>query len=268
MLEDELVHVGAAELRVAAGRFHLEHALAEFHDRDVERAAAEVDHSNAQFLAEPVEPVGQRRGRWLVHQPHDLEPGDAGRILGGVALVVVEIRRYRYHRLLDGLAQERFGIALDLLQQEAGQLFGGKFAIAQAHFLPPAHQPLEGRGGALGVDRSLTAGGLADKHLSIRGQCHVARKCLAAQGDAFGAGNDDRPSAAQDGRGRIRRTEIDTDDRHGWEPFLITGTRLPEVPRPAFDLTQYGYIWSRQSSPIFQVNRRTWKWPKLQAKYQ
>ena len=70
VLEDRLVHVGAAEPGVAARRLDLEDALAEFHDRDVERAAAKVDHGDAQLLAEPVQPVGKRRGGRLVDQPH------------------------------------------------------------------------------------------------------------------------------------------------------------------------------------------------------
>jgi hypothetical protein len=63
MLEDALVHVRPAQLGVAAGRLHLEHAFAKLHDGDVERAAAEVDHSDAQILFEAVQPIGQRGRR-------------------------------------------------------------------------------------------------------------------------------------------------------------------------------------------------------------
>ena len=221
MFEDELVHVGAAELGVAAGRLHLEHAFAEFHDRDVERAAAEVDDGNPQLLAEPVEPIGERGRRRLVDQPHDLETGDAGGVLGGVALVVVEVGGNGHHRLLDRLAEKSLGVALDLLQQKAGKLFGREFAVAQPHLLAAAHQPFERRGGAFGVHGRLPAGGLADEHLSVGGQRDIARKCLAAQGDALGARDDDRPSAAQHGGGRVRRAKVNANDRHGWGPLSI-----------------------------------------------
>jgi hypothetical protein len=41
-VDQALVEVVAAEVRVAVGRLHLEHAVADLEDRDVERAAAEV----------------------------------------------------------------------------------------------------------------------------------------------------------------------------------------------------------------------------------
>ena len=120
MLENALIHVCAAELGVAAGGLDLEHALAELHDRDIQRAAAEVDHDDAQFLPQPVQPIGQRCGSGFVDQPYHLQPGDAACILGCGALIVVEISRHCHDGLFHRLAEERFGIALDLLQQESG----------------------------------------------------------------------------------------------------------------------------------------------------
>ena len=133
VLENALVHVGAAELGIAAGGLDLEHALAEFHDGDVERAAAQVDHHDAQFLPQPVEAVGQRGGGGLVDQTHHFQAGDAAGILGGGALVVVEIGRHRHHRLFHRLAQERFGVALDFLQQEGGKLLRRILALPQTN---------------------------------------------------------------------------------------------------------------------------------------
>jgi len=39
MREEALVHVGAAELRIATGHLYLEHTFAEFHNRHVKCAA-------------------------------------------------------------------------------------------------------------------------------------------------------------------------------------------------------------------------------------
>ena len=66
------VEVFAAEERVAVGRLHLEHAVADLEDRDVERAAAEViDRDGAGLLL--VEAVGERRRGRLVDDAQHFE---------------------------------------------------------------------------------------------------------------------------------------------------------------------------------------------------
>jgi hypothetical protein len=72
VVEYQLVHVGAAELGIAARGLHLEHAFAELHDRHIEGAAAEIDDRNAQFLTEAVKAIGERGGGRLIDQPHHL----------------------------------------------------------------------------------------------------------------------------------------------------------------------------------------------------
>ncbi len=85
------VHVVAAELAVAARGPHLEDAVVEDQDRDVERAAAEVvDGEGAVLLL--LEPVGERRRRRLVEEAQHLEAREARRVLGGLPLRVVEVR--------------------------------------------------------------------------------------------------------------------------------------------------------------------------------
>src|ERR687891_199535 len=69
-----------------------------------------------------VEPVGQRgRGR-LVDDALDLEAGDAAGVLGGLALVVVEVRGNGDHRGVDGLAEIGLGVRLELLQDHRRDL--------------------------------------------------------------------------------------------------------------------------------------------------
>ena len=93
-VDDALVEVVAAEVRVAVGRLHLDDALADLEDRDVERAAAEVVDGDRLVLL-LVEAVGQRRRRRLVDDAHHLEAGDLAGVLGRLALRVVEVRRAR-----------------------------------------------------------------------------------------------------------------------------------------------------------------------------
>jgi hypothetical protein len=55
--------------------FHLEDAVADLEDRDVEGAAAEVVHGDGLVLL-LVEAVGQRRGGGLVDDAQHVEAGD------------------------------------------------------------------------------------------------------------------------------------------------------------------------------------------------
>ena len=97
-VDDPLIEVVAAEVRVAVGRLDLDHAFADFEDRDVERAAAEVvDRDGLVLLL--VEAVGERRRGRLVDDAHHLEAGDLPGVLGRLPLRVVEVRRHGDDRL-------------------------------------------------------------------------------------------------------------------------------------------------------------------------
>jgi hypothetical protein len=92
---------------VPARGLDLKDALAELHDRDIECPTAEIDDGDAQLLAEAVEAVGQGGSGRFVDQADDLQPGDLAGVLGGAALVVVEVRRDGDDRLLDGSRRPR-----------------------------------------------------------------------------------------------------------------------------------------------------------------
>ena len=90
VVDDPHVEVFAAEERVPVGRFHLEQAVVDFQDGDVEGAAAEViDRDRPGFLL--VEAVGQRRRGRLVDDAQHFEAGDLAGVLGRLTLGVVEI---------------------------------------------------------------------------------------------------------------------------------------------------------------------------------
>ena len=127
-LDDALVEVVAAEVRVAVGRLDLEDALAQLQDRDVEGAAAQVVDGDL-LVVLLVQAVGQGRGGGLVDDPLDVEAGDAARVLGGLALGVVEVGRDGDDRLGDLLAQIRLRVRLELLQDHGADL-GRRVALA------------------------------------------------------------------------------------------------------------------------------------------
>src|SRR5690606_15616613 len=102
----------ATEEGVAAGREHLEDAIADLEDRAVEGAAAEVvdGESSVERAAETVGQGG--RGR-LVEDAEDLQPGELPGELGGLALGIGEVGRHGDDRAPNRQAQVAFGAALE-----------------------------------------------------------------------------------------------------------------------------------------------------------
>ena len=91
-VDNALVDVVAAQVGVAVGGLHFDHAVADFQNGNVERAAAEIVHRDG-FVLLLVEPVGQRRRRGLINDAHHFQARDLARVLGGLALRIVEIGR-------------------------------------------------------------------------------------------------------------------------------------------------------------------------------
>src|SRR5688500_7252535 len=197
MFENTLVHVSSTELRVATGGLNLEHPFSELHDRYIQGTATQVDYCDTQFLAQPVQSISQRSSGRFVDKAHDFQPGNSTGILGGSALIVIEIGGHRHHRLCHGFAQEGFGIALDLLQQEGGKLLGRVFALPETNDFTLAHLALEGAGGSFRISRCLAARRFAYQDLSVSCECDAAGERLAAYTDALGARDDNGPAAAQ-----------------------------------------------------------------------
>ena len=120
-LDNALIEIVAAQVRVAIGRLDFDDAFAHFKNGDIEGAAAEVVHGDGLVLL-LVEPVRQRgRGR-LVHNALHVQPGNLACVLGGLALRVVEVGRHGDHSLGDRLAQVGLGGFLELLQNHRRNL--------------------------------------------------------------------------------------------------------------------------------------------------
>ena len=94
VIDDDVVPIFAAEAMIAVGREHLDAMSFDPHDRDVEGAAAKVEHENRLVFIELVEAIGQRRSGRLVDDLQDIQPGQtAGGDRRG-AFRVVEISRH------------------------------------------------------------------------------------------------------------------------------------------------------------------------------
>ena len=120
-VDDALVEVVAAKVRVAVRRLHLKDAVAKLEDRDVERATTKVVHGDLLFLL-LVETVGERRRGWLIDDALHIEARNAAGIFRCLSLRVVKVGRHRDHGLGDLLAEERLCIGLQLLQNHRRDL--------------------------------------------------------------------------------------------------------------------------------------------------
>ena len=198
IIDDAHVEVLAAEEGVAVGRLHLEHAVADLEDRDVERAAAKVIDGDGSRLA-LVEAVSERGSRRLVDDAQDFEARDLAGILGRLALCVIEIGGHRDDRLLDFLTEMRLGRLFHLLEDVGRDLRGGIFlavgfdpgvAVVGAddlvgnealvlldHGIVPAaaDQALDGEEGVLGIGDGLALGRQAYQDLAVIGEGHHRR---------------------------------------------------------------------------------------------
>jgi len=89
----------------------LDQAVAHFQHRNVEGAATQVKNQD-RLIGLLVQAVSQRRGRRLIDNALHIQAGDLARVLGGLALRIVEIGRHGNHRVGDRLAQVGLGVGL------------------------------------------------------------------------------------------------------------------------------------------------------------
>jgi hypothetical protein len=115
------VEIFTAQEGVAVGRLHFEHAVADFEDRNVERAAAKVVNRD-RLVFVLVEAIGQRSRRRLVDDAQHFKARDLASVLGCLTLGVVEIGRHGDDGLRHGFAQIGFRRFLHLLQDEGRNL--------------------------------------------------------------------------------------------------------------------------------------------------
>ena len=216
-VDDLLVEVITTQVRVSVGRFHLENAVAQLEDGYVVRATSEVEYGDL-LVGFLVEAVSQRGGGGLVDNTKYFEARDFTRVLGGLALSVVEVGRHRDDRLLDRLAQVVFGGLLHLLKDHRRDL-GGRERIVRVRDLDlhtslgvgldlvgheflfrgnlvalAAHEPFDREDGVLGIGDRLAASHLAHEPFTVLSERYHGR-CGPA---ALRVGDHNRLSALHD----------------------------------------------------------------------
>ena len=192
-LDDLMIEILAAEERVTIGRLHLEHAVANLEDGNVEGAATKViDYDQAGFAL--VETIGQSGSRRLVDDAEHFKAGDLACILGGLTLRVVKVGRDRDHCLGHAFTKKRLGIFFQLAQDKArnlagriflgidlypgvavlcvGDLIGNQFGklLGRGIIVPAPDQSLDGEQGLFRVGDGLTLGGLTDQSFVAVGE--------------------------------------------------------------------------------------------------
>jgi hypothetical protein len=221
-VDDRLVEVVAAQVVVAVGGLNLEHALADLEHGHVERASTEVEDKDRLVGGLLVEPVCERGRRGLVDDALHVEAGDAAGVLGGLALVVVEVGGDGDDRRVDGLPEVGLGVGLQLLEDHRADLgrvvllaAGGDTGVAvrAAHDLErddalllldlgllASHEALDREHGVLGVGDRLTLGDRAHEPLAAAGEGDDRRGGAGALGVLDHA----RLGAVEDGHARVR----------------------------------------------------------------
>src|SRR5687768_11789836 len=275
-VDDPRVEVVATQVRVTVGGFDLEDALTELQDGDVEGATAQVvDGDDLVLLL--VESVGKRgRGR-LVDDPQDLEAGDLARVLGRLALAVVEVRGHGDDRLRDLVAEERLCVGLQLPEDHCRHLGWGELAAVGEDDLDAAvaglldlvrdllqrslhlgvaetapHEALDRVDRVLGVRDRLPLRDLADQTLPVLGERDDGRR----DPSTLRVRDDRGLTTLHVGHGRVRGAQVDSN--HFWHVrysfFLATVTNAGLMTRSC---TRYA-LWCSSMTASSGSSDSTW----------
>lgn len=152
---------------VTGGRADLDDAAADVEQRDVERAATEVEDQDCLVLVALVQAVRQSGGRGLVDDALDLEPGDLAGFLGRLTLGVVEVGGNRDDRVGDVLTEVGLRVALELHEHARADLLRRVLLAVDLHGPVSADLALHRTDGSVDVGHRLVLGGLSDEHLAV-----------------------------------------------------------------------------------------------------
>ena len=218
------VVVVAAEMRVAVGRLDLEHAVADFEDRHVERAAAEIPHED-RLAGLLVEAVGERRRGRFVDDAQDFEARNLAGVFRRLALRVVEVRGDRDDRFGDALAEIRRRVVDQLLQNHRADLLRRVVLAVDLDLMVGPHLPLDRADRAVRVGDGLALRQLADESFAGLGERHDRR----SRSRSFGVGDDGGALPLHHGDDGVGRAEVDPDHFSHEKYVSLSEPRGPAV---------------------------------------
>ena len=204
VLDDALVPVVAAQVRVARSRLDLEDTVAEIQQRHIEGSAAEVEDKDGLVLTGLVEPVGEGRRSGLVDDPQHFETGNLPSLLGGLALRVVEVGGDGDDDLGHLVGEIGLGIGLELLQDARRDLLGRVALGVDGVLVVRAHLALDRADRAIGVGDRLALCDLADEDLAGLGERHHRGRGSGT----LGVGNYGGLATLEHGDHRVGRAEV------------------------------------------------------------
>jgi len=117
---------------VTVGGFYFDHAFADFQNRDIECAAAEVVYGDG-FILFLVKPIGQCSCRRLVDDALYFETGNLAGVLRCLTLGVIKVGRHGDDRFGNLFAEIVFRCLLQLLQDHCRHLGRGVLLALGQH---------------------------------------------------------------------------------------------------------------------------------------
>ncbi len=227
-VHNPLVKIVAAQVRIAVGRLHLDHAFADLKNRDIERTAAEVVNRNRLVLL-LIQPIRQRGRRRLVHNALHIQPGNLARVFRRLPLSIIEVSRNCNHGLVHRAAQIILCSLLQLLQNHRRDLrrrvllalrhdrdmvallhnLVGHHLHLVVHFVvATAHKPLDRIDRVLRVRNRLPFGHLTNQPLpALRKRNHRRRSP-----PTLFVRNHLRLAAFHHGHARVRRSQVNSNN--------------------------------------------------------
>jgi hypothetical protein len=134
VVDDTLVEVLTTKVGITARGKHLEDALVDGKERDIKSATAEIVHNDVTFTGIClVQTISDSGGRGFVDDPENIETGNDTSILGGLALVVVEVGRDRDNGVRNLFAKIGLGDLLHLAKNHGRDLFGSEGLLLASH---------------------------------------------------------------------------------------------------------------------------------------
>ena len=225
------IPVVTPQLGVAAGGFHIKHAIGDAQHRDIEGATAQVEHQHPLDGA-AIKAVGQGGGGGFVQDPLHPQARQPTGIAGGLALGVVEIGRNGDHRRFHRFAQVGAGIVHQFAQDACHQLLRRVFALGEradhphialvvradrvrhpkaavVQLIPAAaDEPLEIGKGVAGVEHELAPGRLAHQQLPLPAEAHHR----GGGAPPLRIGDHQGTTAFEHGHHRVGGAQVDTND--------------------------------------------------------